>query len=295
MYQQITANRRKTALLIFFFFLFLLLIGWLIGRFSGYGYEGIIIAFIVSLLMTLLSYYQGDRIALWTAGAKPIEKKDNPYVYRLVENLCITAGLPLPKIYIIPDQAINAFATGRDPKHASLALTDGAIKNLANEELEAVIAHELSHIKNYDIRLMMLVAVLIGTIVLLTHWFWRIRWSGSRDSERNQLGTILFIIGLVLIILSPIIAQLIQLAISRRREFLADADGALLTRYPEGLALALEKIAACPNPLKNANNATAHLYISNPFGGKTLKGLAKMFSTHPPIEERIKTLRSMAI
>jgi heat shock protein HtpX len=298
MYKQITSNKRKSILLITIFIVFILLLGWLIGEISGYGYNALIIAALVSLIMTATSYYNGDKIALWAAGAKgPITKEENPYVYRLVENLCITAGLPMPKIYLIPDPVPNAFATGRDPKHASIALTTGIIERLENEELEGVIAHELSHIKNYDIRLMTIVIVLVGTVVLLSDWLLRFRFYGARRDDREgggQIGAILLLIGLILALLSPLIAQLIQLAISRKREFLADADGALLTRYPEGLARALEKIAAYKQPLKHANDATAHLYISNPFGEKTQKFFHKLFSTHPPIEERIKALREMA-
>jgi heat shock protein HtpX len=297
MYKQIASNKRKSILLITIFIIFILFLGWLIGELTGYGYDALVIAIIVSFIMSFVSFYRGDKIALWTAGAKgPIAKNDNPYVYRLVENLCITAGLPMPKIYLIPDPAPNAFATGRDPKHASIALTTGIIENLENEELEGVIAHELSHIKNYDVRLMMIIIVLVGTVALLADWLLRFRFFGGRrdDREGGQISTILLLIGVVLAILSPLVAQLIQLAVSRKREFLADADGALLTRYPEGLAKALEKIAAHKEPLRRANDATAHLYISNPFGEKTQKFFHKLFSTHPPIEERIKILRSMA-
>lgn len=298
MYKQIESNKHKSILLIMIFIIFILFLGWLIGELTGYGYNTLVIAIIVSLIMSLVSYYNGDKVALWTAGAKgPIQKEANPYVYRLVENLCITAGLPLPKIYLIPDPALNAFATGRDPRHASIALTTGIVEKLENEELEGVIAHELSHIKNYDIRLMMIVIVLVGTVALLADWLLRFRFFGGRRDDREgsgQIGAILLLAGIVLAILSPLIAQLIQLAVSRKREFLADADGALLTRYPEGLAKALEKIAAHKEPLRRANDATAHLYISNPFGEKTQKNFHKLFSTHPPIEERIKTLRSMA-
>ncbi len=291
MYSQIDSNKRKSALLIILFIVFVLFLGWFIGKVIGFGYYGIIIALVVSFLMTIFSYYSGDKVALLTSGARPITKDDNPYLYRIVENLCITAGLPLPKIYIIPDQAINAFATGRDPEHASIAVTEGAIQKLENEELEGVIAHELSHIKNYDIRLMTLVIILVGAVAMLADIFLRWGFYSSSDRENKNLGP-LFWIGIILVILSPLIAQLIQLAISRKREFLADADGALLTRYPEGLARALEKIAQESQGLKRVNSATAHLYIANPFG-KSKKFLAKLFSTHPPIEERIKALREM--
>jgi heat shock protein HtpX len=249
----------------------------------------------VAIGMSLGGYYGGDKLALATSGAKgPIEKNDNPYLYRIIENLSIASGLPMPKVYIIPDSAINAFATGRDPVHASIAVTTGAVEKLANEELEGVIAHELSHVKNYDIRLMTVVLVLVGLLALLSDWFMRMRFFGGRRDSREGGGAqaILMVIGLILIILAPIIGQLIQLAVSRRREFLADASAALLTRYPEGLASALEKISSEHAPLQRANNATAHLYIANPFGGaKHL--FSSLFATHPPIQERIKTLRQM--
>jgi len=279
--------------------LFIILIGflgWIFGELNDLGYGGLIMAVIIAIVMALFGYYSGDKVALWTAGAEAITKEQNPYVYRMIENLCITAGSAKPKIYIINDPAINAFATGRDPEHASIAVTTGAIEKLENEELEGVLAHELSHIKNYDIRLMTLVVICVGIVALLSNWFFRVNFFGGRRNSRGggQQG-IFMIIGLVLLIFAPIIAQLIKFAVSRKREFLADASGSLLTRYPEGLAKALEKIETSnQKPMMRANNATAHLYISNPFGSKTLKGLARLFSTHPPIEERIKALRSMA-
>lgn len=296
MYDQIDSNKRKTAVLIGLFITVILLIGWAFSVYTDSGYGAISIAAIVSLAMTLIGYYQGDKIALAAARAHSISQTDNPYLYRMVENLSITAGTPVPKVYMIDDDAINAFACGRDPQHASIAVTTGAIKFLENEELEGVIAHELSHVKNYDIRLMTVILVLVGIIALLSDWFLRFRLMGSRDRNSNSSGRlqgILMIVGLILLILAPIIGKIIQLAISRKREFLADASGALLTRYPEGLARALEKIKSQARPLKNANNATAHLYISSPFSG-TKHFLSKLFSTHPPIEERISELRKMA-
>ena len=293
MYNQIDSNKRKTVILIVIFVAFILFLGWLFGYLYEFGYAGLIVAVVISLFMVSTSYYKGDKVALWTAGAKEIQKDANPYLYRMVENLCITAGLPLPKVHIIPDQAINAFATGRDPEHASIAVTEGAIQKLENEELEGVIAHELSHIKNYDIRLMTIVIVLVGIIAIFANIMLRANLYGGRRSSNNRGGGLLAIIGLVLIILSPIIAHLIKLAISRKREFLADASASLLTRYPEGLARALEKIKAENLPVKKASNATAHLYIANPFQGSK-KFLAKAFSTHPPVEERVAALRKMA-
>jgi len=266
-------------------------LGYIYSRASGdETYSGVWIAIIISLGSTLVSYFQGDKIALWSSGARPISEEDNKYVYRLVENLCITSGLPVPKIYIIEDNAINAFATGRKPEMASVAITRGAITYLENEELEGVLAHELSHIQNYDIRFMTLVAVMVGSISILAHIFLRSRllFGGRRGREGGQVGGILMLVGIVLAILSPLIAELIKLAISRRREFLADASGALLTRYPEGLARALEKIAAHNQPMPEVSRATAHMFFSNPFKSSTVKSL---FSTHPPLDDRIKKLR----
>ena len=293
MYSQIDSNKRKTVILMAIFIAFITFLGWVFAKIEGYGYDAIAVAAVISIIMALVSYYTGDKVALLTAGAKEIQKQDNPYVYRMIENLCITAGLPTPRIYIINDPAPNAFATGRDPKHASIALTAGIIQSLENEELEGVIAHELSHVKNYDIRLMTIVIILVGLVALLSNWFVRVRFWKRDDRDSGSIGVILMIIGLILMILSPIIAQIIQLAISRKREFLADASGALLTRYPEGLASALEKISQYKQPMIHANNATAHLYISSPFGS-TKKFMSNLFSTHPPIEERVKALRQMA-
>lgn len=245
--------------------------------------------------MNIIGYFKGDAIALRSSGAKQIQADDNPYVYRMVENLCITAGLPIPKVHIIPSTAMNAFATGRSPEKASIALTQGIIDKLENEELEGVIAHELAHIKNYDIRIMTIVVVLVGTIIMLADWLMRAHFFGGRDSD-GKSNPIFLIIGIVLAILSPLFAQLIQLAISRKREFLADATGALLTRYPDGLASALKKISSDPNQLPKVSKATAHLYISNPFKAKNGKVplSKKLFSTHPPVQERIEALRKMA-
>jgi heat shock protein HtpX len=297
MYNEIAANKRRSVILMMIFIAIIILLGYTYDRLWGMGgYGGVALAVIISFGLTAISYFQGDKIALWTNGAKPIAKEDNRYVYNLVENLCIAAGLPVPKIYIIDDLAINAFATGRKPELASIALSRGAIEKLTNEELEGVIAHELSHIKNYDIRFMMLVAVLVGVIAILSDMMWRIRFLGGRRSSKSedngQLGMILLIIGIIFAILSPIIAELIKLAISRRREYLADASGALLTRYPEGLARALEKISQENLPMQHAATATAHLYLANPFKASGFKSL---FSTHPPIEDRIKKLRTMGV
>lgn len=295
-YSEITSNKRKTWLIMGLFIAFITTLLFIYGKASGYGYSYAGIGLIISGIMAFSSYYYSDRMVLGMSGAKQIQKKDNPQLYRTVENLCIGAGVPLPKIYIIEDTAPNAFATGRDPKHAVICVTTGILGKLNKIELEGVIAHELSHIKNYDIRLMGIVAILVGLIALLADFFTRSLWYGGnrrRDDNNNSQG-IFLLIGIILAVLSPIIATLIQLAVSRKREFLADASGALLTRYPEGLASALEKISKDKEPLEAANNATAHLYIANPFKGK-IEGswFANLFNTHPPVAERIKILRSM--
>lgn len=292
MYNQIDANKRKTRILILLFFCFIIGIGWFFNEFMGYGYGAVVTALVISLFMTWLSYFHGDKIALKSAGAKEITKEDNPYLWRMVENLCITAGMQMPRVHIIDSPALNAFATGRDPEHASIAFTTGIIAALENEELEGVAAHELSHVKNYDIRVMTIVIVLVGTVSLLADMFFRMNMFGGRDNRGSgKGGGILAIIGVVLLILSPIVAELIKLAVSRKREYLADASGSLMTRYPEGLARALEKISSSPAQLKTANAATAHLFISNPFKKKSFTHL---FSTHPPIADRVAKLRKMA-
>lgn len=293
MYNQIASNKRKSVLLTMIFIAIIIGLGYLFSYVRGDStYSAVWLAIIVSLGMTLISYFQGDKIALWSSGARPITEEENKYVYRLVENICISQGMPAPKIYVIDDPAINAFATGRKPELASIAVTTGAIQKLENEELEGVLAHELSHVKNYDIRFMMLVAVLVGSISILANIFLRTRWVGNRDSNHGggRIGAILMLVGIVLAILSPLIAELIKLAISRRREYLADASGALMTRYPDGLAKALEKIAAENMPMRQASEATAHLFLSNPFGGAKFRSL---FSSHPPVEDRIAKLRGM--
>lgn len=274
------------------FFAIIIGLGYALSWYAGAPPIGTIsIAAAISVVMALVSYYGGDKIALMSAGAVEVTKTENAYLYNMVENLCIAGGVKkIPRVYVIQDPSINAFATGRDPDHASIAVTTGALKRLENEELEGVLAHELSHITNYDIRLMTVVIVLVGAIALIADLF-RFGFHSS-DSEGSKGGGALAIIGLVLIILSPIIAELIKLAVSRRREFLADASGALLTRFPEGLARALEKIRDQNQPMAGANHATAHLFLDNPFR-KRGEQISGWFSTHPPIDERIKALRTM--
>ncbi|MFA6304468.1 MAG: M48 family metallopeptidase [Patescibacteria group bacterium] len=295
MYNQITSNKRKTWVLMTIFMIVIVLLGWVFGESQGIGYGGIAIAMVIAVVMNLVGYFKGDKIALAMSKARAINKEDNSYVYRMVENLCLASGLVAPKIYILPDQNINAFACGRKPETASIAISAGAIEKLENEELEGVIAHELSHIKNYDIRVMTIVIICVGVVTLMADFFLRTQFlfGGRRDNrESGQLGAILMIVGLVLAILSPVFATLIQLAVSRKREYLADASGALLTRYPEGLARALEKIKNSNQPSKTANHATAHLYIANPFEGVGKK-VTGLFSTHPPLDDRIAKLRNM--
>jgi len=281
----------------FLFVIFITTILFVYGKASGYGLSYAGIGLIFSGIMVFSSYYYSDKMILGMSGAKQIKKADNPQLFRIVENLCIGAGTPLPKIYIIEDSAINAFATGRDPKHSVVCVTTGILGRLNRVELEGVIAHELSHVRNYDIRLMAIVVILVGLVALLADFFMRSLWygGGRRRDDRGSSQSIFLLIGIAFAILSPIIATLIQLAVSRKREFLADASGALLTRYPEGLASALEKISRDKEPLEAANNATAHLYISNPFKlhANSKHWFTSLFNTHPPIAERIKILRSM--
>jgi len=296
LYTQAESNNRKTWFLITIFLIFIIALGWLFSYLLD-NYIFLIAAVIIAILQSFLSYWHSDKIILAMTHAKPIEKKDNPELYRIVENLSIAAGLPLPKIYIIEERQPNAFATGRDQNHSVVAVTRGLLEKLDRAELEGVIAHELSHIGNKDMLLGTAIIILVGVVALLSNLFLRISfWGGvSRRRSRDSSGQIIMILGIVAAILAPIVAALIRLAISRKREFLADATGALLTRYPEGLARALEKISADSTPLKAANTSTAHLFISSPFKGKQSQNwLTKVFMTHPPVEERIKALREMS-
>lgn len=291
-YDFIAANKRKTVILVAVFSALVLAIGWFIDEYYGGGGFFLTIAAVYSLISALVSYYAGDKVALAVSGARPVSKEENPYLVRMIENLCISQGMPAPKVYMMDDPSINAFATGRDPQHASIAVTTGALAKLENEELEGVLAHELSHVKNYDIRVMTIVIVLVGIVSVLANMMFRASWHGGRRRGRDNEGAGVFmIVGLVLMIFAPLIAQLIKLAVSRKREYLADASGALMTRFPEGLARALKKIQAESMPLAHASPSTAHLFFANPFTGRMLAGL---FSTHPPIEERIKALETMA-
>lgn len=294
-YTHAESNVRKTWLLVSLFLILIIGLGW----FASYYFNNqaiLIFAVLFSLVMNVSSFWYSDKIVLAITHAKPVGKEDNPELYRIVENLCITAGLPLPRIYVTPEAQPNAFATGRDKNHAALAVTQGLLDKLDKTELEGVISHELSHIGNKDMLVMTIVVVLVGFVSILSNFFLRSMWWGGmkrrNSNESGNAGAILSLIGIVLMILSPFVAMLIQLAVSRKREFLADASGALLTRYPEGLARALEKINQDKAPLKTASTATAHLYIANPFRGKSLSAL---FLTHPPMEQRIKALRDMQV
>jgi heat shock protein HtpX len=296
LYQYQSSNIRRTWLLFVVFFAVVVGIGYV---FSGvYGDPSFVIfAAIFSIVYSLISYYSSAAIALKLARAQPIEKKDNPQLYNSVENLCIAAGLPMPKVYITPEMQINAFATGRDPQHAAVAVTQGALTRLNKTELEGVLAHELSHVGNRDILVSTVAAVLAGIISLIADIFLRSLFfggMGGRRGRNNEGGELLFIFAIALSILAPIGTMLIQLAISRRREALADASGVLLTRYPQGLISALQKIGADEVPMRSAKDSTAHLWIDNPFKGQQVSWWHKLFMTHPPIEERIKALETMS-
>ncbi len=294
LYTQADSNIRKTWILLTLFLVLIIGLGW----FFSYLLDNsifLIIAVFLSITQSVASFWYSDKIVLAMTKAKEIQKKDNPELYRIIENLAITAGLPTPKIYIIDEAQPNAFATGRDEKHAVVAVTRGLLEKLERTELEGVIAHELAHIGNKDMLLGTVIVVLVGVVALLSRMFLRMSFysGGSRKRGRDRSAGIIMILGLIGAVLAPIIATFIQLAISRKREFLADATGALLTRYPEGLARALEKISSNRTPLKTADSSTAHLYISSPF--KEKNWLTNLFSTHPPVRERLKALRGMKV
>ncbi len=293
LYNIADSNSRKTFFLITIFLIFVILLGWLFS----YVLDSTIILYIAvifSIATSISSYWFSDKIVLNATKAQPIKKEDNPELYRIVENLAITAGIPMPKVFILNEAQPNAFATGRDEKHAVVAVTKGLLGKLERSEIEGVIAHEIAHIKNKDILLQTVVVVLVGIVVILSDFFLRISMWGGSDKDNNNILAV--ILGIIAAILAPIGASLIQLSISRKREFLADASGALLTRYPEGLASALEKISSDDSPLRTANNSNAHLFISSPLRGKSSKGwFSKLFLTHPPIEERVANLRGMKI
>jgi len=297
LYSQRDSNIRKTWFLLTFFFVLIIGIGFIFAQ--VYGNPGILyFAIAFSVLANFFTYWYSDKIVLSMTRAEPLEKKDNPDLYNIVENLSITAGLPMPKIYVVHEEAPNAFATGRNAKNSVIAVTDGLVRRLDRTEVEGVISHELSHIGNHDMLLGTIIVILAGFIATASNIFLRtLSWGGGRrrDDERG-VGIIFLTLAIIGAILAPLAATLIRLAISRKREFLADASGALLTRYPEGLASALEKISQDQTPMRIASNATAHLFIVNPFKGKqAISWFTKLFMTHPPIEERIKALRELNI
>jgi len=293
-YEQIDQNKRNTLLIISIFFVLIGAVACVFGQASDAGFAYIIPAFVFSLFSSFGSYFFGDKIILALSGARPADKNRDFNFFTVTENLALGSGMPMPKLYVIPDSAPNAFATGRDPNHAIICTTTGLLGKLDRTELEAVVAHELSHIRNYDIRLMMIVSVLVGMVVLLADLFnRRMFWGGRRSSKSRDRSGIFVILGLILAIFAPIFAKLIKLALSRQREYLADASAVSLTKQPNGLISALEKISADPEPLEAANRATAHLYIVNPFKGNLSRAVSTAFSTHPPIADRISRLKEL--
>jgi heat shock protein HtpX len=295
MYEQITSNKIKSVLLVIVFIAIISALGYLAMEVTGYGWI-LPAAVVFAVVSSIGSYYYSDRIVLGMSQARPATREEHAFLVNSVEGLALAAGIPVPRIFVIDDTAPNAFATGRDPQHAVICVTTGLMQKLNRVELEGVVAHEMAHIKDFDIQFMALVAILAGTVALISDWLLRILWWGGgrrRRDERGEGGNpIVLIIAIAAAILAPIVAMLIQLAVSRQREYLSDAQGAMLTRYPDGLASALEKIASDREPLEAANKATAHLYIYNPLkehGGV----LNALFSTHPPIEERVRRLKAM--
>lgn len=295
-YEQVDRNKTRSTIIMVLFVVFITGVAWVFARALGYGLGMVGLALIVAGLMSFASFWWGDKIILTISGARPADKRKDFNFFTVCENLSMAAQIPMPRLYVIDDSAPNAMACGRDPEHAVVCATTGLLEKLDRTELEGVVAHELSHVRNFDTRLMSIVAILVGMVTLLADWFLRgVRFGGRDDEERGgNVGAILFLIGIVLALLSPLIAQLIQLAISRRREFLADASAVMLTRFPEGLSRALEKISKDREPLEAANKATAHLYIVNPFKGQKFVGwFSNLFNTHPPVEERITVLKEM--
>ena len=296
MYEQIASNKRRSFLLVAFFVVIIFLLVWVFERLTGMGEGGLVLAALIAAVSAFAGYYASDKIALAVSRARPVTKEEYPYLYHVVEGLALAAGLPAPRCYVIDDTAPNAFAAGRDPAHSVICVTTGLLQKLDRLELEGVISHETAHIKNYDIRLQTLAVTMVGVIALLGDWILRSAGWGGRSrkigNDKSGVRAVFLVVGLLLAAFGPMIAQLLRLAVSRRREFLADASGAMMTRYPPGLASALRKISADAEPLEAANKATAHMYIVNPL--KNLKGsFNRLFSTHPPVEERIAALEKM--
>ena len=304
MHEQIAANKRKTVLLFIAAIAFTALIGYAIGFlfFQG-GVVGVVLATVLAVALSLGSYFAGDRIVLASTGAREVTAEQEPRLHNIVEGIAIAAGVPKPRVYVVPEQAPNAFATGRDPEHSSIAVTQGLLDTMNRVELEGVIGHEMSHVLDRDILVGTVVATVVGAAVLMSEFFMRSWfWSGGRMGGRRDGGDgggivmlVLFAVGIVLLILAPLAGQLIKLSVSRNREYLADAEGVLLTRYPPGLISALEKIRDAPHAMRSANNATAHLWLEQPsrVPGQETSTMEKLFSTHPPIEERIQRLKEM--
>ena len=303
MYEQIASNRRRTWLLIAGAVILLGAVGYALGLIWQSGPAGLVIALVVAIALSIGSYAYGDRVVLASTRARPVTPDEQPRLHNIVEGLSIAAGIPKPRVYVVPEVAPNAFATGRDPDHASIAVTDGLLKTMSRVELEGVVGHELAHVVDRDILVGTVVATLAGAVILLSEFFTRSWWwggfRGRRGGDRGGGGgaeAIIFAVGIVLLILAPIFAQIIRFSVSRQREYLADAQGALLTRYPPGLASALRKIGAASGiPMHSANNATAHLWLNQPsrVEGERMGSLERLFSTHPPIEERIRRLEEM--
>ena len=292
-YDAIAANKRSTFFLFGVFFVVIVLLGFFIGVWMGSEIIGMVVTFAIAVVWGLVSWFAGDKIVLGVSGARKVRKTEYPYLYNTVEGLAIAAGVPTPEMYVIDDPSPNAFATGRDPQHGKMAVTTGLLKMMNRQELEGVVAHEMSHIKNNDIRTMMIAAVLVGIIALLGNMFIRMMFYSGGNRNKKGGHPALMVIGLLFIIASPIIAQMIKMAISRKREFLADASAVELTRNPDGLRAALQKLALDHTPLRKANGATAHLYIEDPMDKEKkgfFKSLNSMFSTHPPMESRIARL-----
>jgi heat shock protein HtpX len=300
-YEQIAANKRKTVLLVVAAILLLGAVGYVLGLLYASGPVGMIGAIALAIVMSLVSYFSGDRIVLASARARAVSPQEQPRLHNIVEGLSIAAGIPKPRVYVIPERALNAFATGRDPEHSSVAVTEGLLGAMNRVELEGVIGHELAHVVDRDILVGTVVATLIGAVVLVSEFFMRSWWWGGGRRRGGDTGgggasAVVFAVGLVLLVLAPIIGQMVRLAVSRNREYLADAQGALLTRYPPGLASALRKIGDNAGiPMRSANNATAHLWLNQPsrIEGEGMGSLEKLFSTHPPISERIRRLEEM--
>jgi len=295
-YEQVDRNKRRSIVVMVLFVIFITLFVWAIANLLGYGPSVIGMALIFSGIISFGSYWWSDKIILGISGARPAQRNKDFNFFTVSENLAMAARIPKPKLYVIDSPALNAFATGRDPKHAVICVTSGLLEKLNRTELEGVVAHELSHVKNYDTRLMSIVTILVGMVVLIGDFFIRRSFfGGSRNRQSGNFGAIMLVVGIVVALLSPLIAKLIQLAISRRREFLADASAVLVTKFPPGLINALEKISEDKHNLKTATKATENLFIMNPFKGKQSKGwLTGLFNTHPPVNERISALKGMS-